>query len=51
MTHIQRCSCVSAFQDRRYGLGKRLHNLLQDSKDARCTVCGVQRATVGGPKK
>lgn len=34
-----KCGCDSAFQDKRYGKGKRLHNFT--TKDFfRCTVCG-----------
>lgn len=40
------CTCKNAFQDERYGQGKRVHNYCKnpydkgDMKGARCTVCG-----------
>ena len=37
------CSCYSIFQDKRYGRGKRLHNLKSKDKGWRCTVCGKER--------
>lgn len=41
-TAVKRCTCYNLFQDKRYGIGLRLHNRRQKSGDAgwRCTVCG-----------
>jgi hypothetical protein len=36
---IKRCSCRSDFQDKRYGIGNRVHNQGTQGK-ASCTVCG-----------
>ncbi len=41
-TVIRHCDCVSEFQDKRYGAGKRVHN--QGNKECRCTVCGKKQA-------
>ena len=38
-----RCSCYHLFQDKRYGRGKRLHNLKAKDGGWRCTVCKTQR--------
>lgn len=44
---VKVCSCSSAFQDARYGVGLRACNMLQgkgqklEAPDYRCTVCGV----------
>jgi hypothetical protein len=37
-----RCTCVSEYQDKLYGVGIRLHNVVQkkDSTVKKCTVCG-----------
>lgn len=44
-TKILPCTCESAFQDRRYGAGRRLHNQRTKHKDEwRCTVCATIRA-------
>ena len=44
---IKQCSCQSKFQDERYGLNKRVHNIARSiRKDGiafRCTVCGKKR--------
>lgn len=43
---ILRCSCLSDFQDKRYGLGLRLFNQGKASPGSRlyrCTVCGNER--------
>lgn len=32
-----KCSCRSAFQDKTYGIGVRLHSVFKNGK--RCTVC------------
>ena len=45
-TAIKKCSCKNDYQDRKYGKGKRVHNLAganaKGSMGAkyRCTVCG-----------
>lgn len=46
---ILTCSCRSAFQDKRYGLDKRVHNPRYGKSEGqfRCTVCGNVR-TPGG---
>jgi hypothetical protein len=36
---VMDCVCESAYQDERYGKGKRLHNPKKDKKWS-CTVCG-----------
>lgn len=36
-----KCSCRSVFQDLKYGLGVRLHNIFKNGK--RCTVCGTEK--------
>jgi hypothetical protein len=38
---IQPCSCQNAFQDKRYGKGKRVFN--QTTKGTKCTVCEAQK--------
>jgi rubredoxin len=47
MTKILFCACAHAYQDKRYGAGKRVHNLVPVSKDMpaqwRCTVCGTAK--------
>lgn len=47
MTKIMPCICKHEFQDRTYGMGKRVHNstLANDrGREAwRCTVCGVKK--------
>lgn len=40
---IKRCSCVSDYQDKRYGKDKRLHNLAVKVRKYRCTVCRTLR--------
>lgn len=37
---ILRCNCSHEYQDRRYGKGKRLHNLKTKTIGRTCTVCG-----------
>lgn len=42
-TTIRRCNCTSAYQDARYGVNERVHNLgaiKSGSRKVRCTVCG-----------
>lgn len=40
-TIIQPCSCAHEFQDKVYGKGKRVFNVMQKTKEkkCRCTVC------------
>lgn len=44
---VKSCTCNHAYQDRRYGKGRRVHNEMRTQKDKskeyRCTVCGTQR--------
>lgn len=49
MTKIAPCSCVSKFQDRTYGQGKRVWN--RGSEKWRCTVCGATEKIERAPKK
>ena len=35
----KKCTCKHAYQDQRYGEGKRVHNELAHGKGYRCTVC------------
>lgn len=37
-TKIQVCSCISSYQDLKYGASKRVHN--NGAKGTTCTVCG-----------
>jgi len=43
-SRVMSCSCEHAWQDRRYGKGKRVHNatkkLVGMTQQYRCTVCG-----------
>lgn len=42
-----KCNCISKFQDKRNGKGKRIFNPLQGNKKGfRCTVCGRIKETV-----
>lgn len=45
MTTTKQCTCKSEYQDRKYGKGVRVMNILQKAgkllNSARCTVCGV----------
>lgn len=48
---IRPCGCASAFQDARYGLHNRVHNLTNGGTgkrpgDAACTVCGAYHGPV-----
>jgi hypothetical protein len=38
-----KCSCKNEFQDKRYGVGVRLHTRAKDCR--RCTVCGNEKLT------
>jgi hypothetical protein len=41
---IKRCTCYSLFQDKRYGVGLRLHNRkAKGTTSWRCTVCGKEK--------
>lgn len=43
-----RCTCISEYQDRVYGVGMRIHSPCEkDGKITgyRCSVCGVKKAT------
>lgn len=42
MTKVLPCACRSEYQDKRYGIQKRLHNLMK--KGWRCTVCAHEKA-------
>ena len=45
-TKIIECGCMSEFQDKRYGKGRRLHNRCKKDNSMtgwRCTVCGVKK--------
>lgn len=42
--YITTCGCVSAYQDEKYGVGKRVHNASPTTKiNGRCTVCGREK--------
>lgn len=43
---IRSCTCISPYQDKLYGVGKRVFN--EGVKELRCTVCGSK---VSKPKK
>jgi hypothetical protein len=47
---IKSCNCLSVFQDARYGVGKRVHNV-KDDKSSTCTVCGKTNAAALPSKK
>lgn len=38
-TKIVSCDCKHEYQDKRYGQGKRVANVVS-AKESRCTVCG-----------
>lgn len=44
-TKILKCTgkCKNDFQDKRYGVGNRVHNSNHDSSQYTCTVCGNKR--------
>ena len=53
MIIIRKCTCNHVFQDKRFGYGKRAHNLCAKDGKAKglcCTVCGnvkdVQRGDI-----
>lgn len=45
---VLECVCKSAFQDQRYGPGRRYHNQKKTTQSMppiyRCTVCGTERS-------
>lgn len=43
-TIILKCDCKSAYQDEKYGLGKRLHNIRKGDRTCRCTVCKKEKS-------
>ena len=42
-TVIKVCTCNSDYQDKRYGVGKRVHNLCNKGEKARCTICTKEK--------
>jgi len=44
-TEIKQCSCVSQYQDDRYGKSNRVHNVggSKGKEKLRCTVCGKEK--------
>ena len=42
-TVIKTCTCNSEYQDKRYGIGLRVHNLCNKGEKARCTVCSKEK--------
>lgn len=38
-TVIKPCKCEHKFQDQRYGIGNRVHNINKDGTKGKCTVC------------
>lgn len=42
-TKTVHCNCESKFQDEKYGKGMRVHNLTEDGRKGRCTVCGNEK--------
>ena len=40
---IHPCNCLSTFQDKKYGKGRRVHNFAAGMKKSRCTVCGKEK--------
>jgi len=48
MTRILNCTCISTYQDKKYGLGRRVKNeRVKDMKHRgwACTVCGKKDET------
>lgn len=43
MNPVKPCTCKSPFQDKRYGVGMRLHRVGKKG-DERCTVCKPVRS-------
>ena len=42
-TVVKACTCSSEYQDKRYGVGLRVHNLCSKGEKARCTVCTKEK--------
>jgi hypothetical protein len=45
-TTLKICNCKgpgAEFQERIYGKGMRLHNVKEDGKGSKCTVCGDKK--------
>lgn len=42
-TIIKSCKCESEYQDKRYGLGQRLHNQSGKDSTSKCTICGTKK--------
>ena len=42
-TVVKTCTCNSEYQDKRYGVGLRVHNLCSKGEKARCTVCTKEK--------
>jgi hypothetical protein len=44
---IKSCNCKSEYQDKKYGVGKRVHNQAQSVVKGeiawRCTICGSKK--------
>lgn len=36
------CTCIHKYQDKKYGPGKRVHNMDKGRIKGTCTVCGKQ---------
>lgn len=53
-TKIIKCSCVHVYQDKRYGQGRRVHNVGGGRGGANikyyCTVCGKENDPSSGKK-
>lgn len=48
MTRVMPCECRHEYQDRRYGRGRRVFNMMKPRKEQqewRCTVCMKVRIT------
>lgn len=54
-TKILYCSCIHAYQDKRYGAGRRVHNIGGgrggNNAKYRCTVCGKENDPTVAKKK
>lgn len=42
---ILNCTCVQTYQDKLYGVGKRVHNLKKTGAEANCSGCGTKHLT------
>jgi hypothetical protein len=42
---ILNCTCNIPYQDKIYGMGKRVHNLKKTGMEANCTGCGTKHST------